>query len=127
MQKWAAYDNVTYIGTITGQYEAARRKLASLYRAADALLFTSKMEGSPNTALEAFGCGLPIIYNTEADIIPELQGETGFGFHDAESFEQIVRNWDTKLIEFIKKEKLPKLAVKYSAENMVKAYLEILK
>lgn len=114
---WSQFPNVTYIGP-TSSSDEGRRRLASIYRAADVLMFTSEMEGCPNTVLEATACGLPVIYNEAIDVVPEILGDKCYQLKD---FEDVVAGKKQPI------EGLAELAKKYSAENMVKNYLEILK
>lgn len=128
MEKWGVYPNVTYLGPMD-QSKEGRKLLATVYRAANALLFTSNHEGCPNTVLEAIGCGLPVIYNDEVDIVPELLGDNCLPFNDCESFNSRVEHWDKHwnpiyIVE--NKNRLRLLAEKYSAEEMARKYMEIL-
>jgi len=116
MEKWSVYDNVTYLGPILDYSDDGRKRLASLYRAADVLLFPSEMEGSPNTILEAASCGLPVVYNDAIDIVPELLGAACIAIKD---FDWKKSNWNHFLLEGVAK--------KYSGEAMAKAYLEVCK
>jgi teichuronic acid biosynthesis glycosyltransferase TuaC len=50
-------------------------QLVYYYNAADALLFTSKKEGSPNVIKEAMACNCPVI-STPAGDVPELLKDT---------------------------------------------------
>jgi glycosyltransferase involved in cell wall biosynthesis len=54
-----------------GEVDALR--LVDWYRAANALLLTSRREGRPNVVLEALSCGLPVVA-TEAGGTGELLG-----------------------------------------------------
>ena len=56
---WRGFSNVVYLGQMRNQSVEAKQMLASIYRVATGLIFTSEMEGSPNTVLEALGCGCP--------------------------------------------------------------------
>ncbi len=53
-------------------------ELCKLYQASDALLLTSEFEGMPRAALEALGCGLPVVSTPSGDIQRVLtSGKTG--------------------------------------------------
>jgi glycosyltransferase involved in cell wall biosynthesis len=126
MEELSKYPNITYYGPIKNLAQ-----IRNFYRAVDALLFTSEMEGSPNTALEAAACGCPIIYNKACSVVPEMFGEDlVFGFDDDESgmdelyfiFEKLN---DGNLILPMRQKMLAKIQ-EFSAEKMVKKYLEIL-
>ena len=119
---WDKYFNVEYMGPVYNNPSA----LARLYRGSTALLFTSEMEGSPNTVLEATACGCPIIYNARADIVPEILGDLAkpvlepTGFYDALyplldfGYKKILQN------------RLEAKAEEFSAEICVHKYLKIL-
>ena len=53
-------------------------ELCDFYQASDALLLTSEFEGMPRAALEALGCGLPVVSTPSGDIQRVLaSGKTG--------------------------------------------------
>ena len=119
MQYWKEYKNVTYMGVMRNQTEEAKKILASIYRAATALIFTSEMEGSPNTILEALGCNCPVIYNAEADIVPEILGSSCIPLEDSD------RIFDETYRQEIKTA-MASIAPNYSMEACIRKYLEVL-
>ncbi len=117
MERWGIYPNVTYLGPIDYSDEG-RKRLASLYRAANVLLFTSEHEGCSNTLLESTACGLPVIYNDATSIVPELLGDNCVPLKD----------WDRMIKgELQPIEGLDELAEKFSAIKMAENYYEALK
>lgn len=119
MQYWKDYKNVTYMGVMRNQTEEAKRMLASIYRSATALIFTSEMEGSPNIILEALGCGCPVIYNAGTDIVPEILGDYCIPLDDSdmifnEGYRQELKN------------AMSQIAPAYSIEECIKRYVAIL-
>lgn len=77
--------NMRAIGRIKGD-----EKLAAHYRACDAVLFPTRLEGFGLVALEASACGIPVIAS-RCSSIPEIivDGETGI-LCDVDSVEQFV-------------------------------------
>jgi glycosyltransferase involved in cell wall biosynthesis len=67
-------NNMIPLGRVKGD-----DSLCELYRAADALLFPTRLEGLSLVALEAQACGLPVI-TTKSSSMPEIvkDGVTGF-------------------------------------------------
>ena len=116
---WKEYPNVTYLGKMQNQSFEAKRVLASIYRASTAVIFTSEMEGSPNTVLEALGCGCPVIYNSAADIVPEILGKSCI------PLESLNTIFDLDVQNRIKEEMKP-ISEEYSMEKCVRKYLEVL-
>ena len=116
---WKGFSNVIYLGQMRNQSAEAKQMLASIYRAVTGLIFTSEMEGSPNTVLEALGCGCPVIYNPNADIVPEILGEAclPLGLFD--------RIFDPTTRNNIQVE-MKHIAEEYSMENCIRKYLTIL-
>jgi glycosyltransferase involved in cell wall biosynthesis len=51
--------------------------MPSYLNAADALLLTSKREGSPNTVKEAMACNVPVVATDVGDVRQRLEGVTG--------------------------------------------------
>lgn len=117
MGMWKEFSNVTYIGAMRNQTKQAKELLASIYRASDLLLFTSEMEGSPNTVLEAVGCGVPIAYNSAVDIVPEICGTQCTGWKTPEDF-------FTNLHDSMGA--IPVLEERFTMTSCVKKYLEVL-
>ena len=121
-EHWSPFANVNYLGPIMGNPSA----LGKLYRGATALLFTSEMEGSPNTVLEAMACGCPIIYNANSDIVPEILGDIVDGFKDTSEFKDLVYKLKDYGYRKILKRKLSKKAEEYSAEVMCHKYIKMM-
>jgi glycosyltransferase involved in cell wall biosynthesis len=120
---WSQFHNVDYLGPILNNPGA----LASLFRGATCLLFTSEMEGSPNTVLEATACGCPIIYNAKANVVPEILGDVlAQGFTDPAEFEKLVYNIKDFATRRELAAKLEVVAEAYSAEVCVNKYLRVL-
>jgi glycosyltransferase involved in cell wall biosynthesis len=119
VQYWANCKNVVYLGQMINQTEEAKKILASMYRTTTALIFTSEMEGSPNTILEALGCNCPVIYNDAIDIVPEILGDSAIPI---KNFSAI---FEDKIRAELKQAMLPILPY-YTVEVCVKKYLEIL-
>jgi glycosyltransferase involved in cell wall biosynthesis len=116
---WKECSNVLYLGQMRNQSIEAKKLLASIYRASRAIIFTSEMEGSPHFALEAAACGCPIIYNSNADIIPELFPT---GSLPIEQFDKI---FDDSIREMLHANILQEIQ-NYSIEKCVTKYLEVL-
>jgi glycosyltransferase involved in cell wall biosynthesis len=122
-EHWRQFPNVQYLGPILNNPPA----IASLMRGATCLLFTSEMEGSPNTVLEAMACGCPIIYNAKADIVPEILGRVlAQGFTDPAEFTSLVPNITDFLVRKKLATKLEVVAESYSAEVCINKYLRVL-
>jgi glycosyltransferase involved in cell wall biosynthesis len=115
---WKTFANVSYIGQMRNQSKEAKEILASIYRAATALIFTSEMEGSPNTVLEAMGCGCPVIYNDAVDIVPEI---LEYACLPLKHMDQI---FDTTIRTTIR-EKMLSIAPKFSIEESCRKYVEL--
>jgi len=119
MTFWKDFPNAIYIGVMKNQTVEAKRILASLFRASTALIFTSEMEGSPNTCLEALGCGCPIIYNDAVDIVPEILGSNCLPISQMDSIFNDEMRGDMK-------KAMLQIAPRYSIEKCVEKYLEVL-
>jgi glycosyltransferase involved in cell wall biosynthesis len=117
--RFMPFENVTYVGPVKDV-----SLLAQLYKGADALLFTSEMEGSPNTILEATACGCPTIYNVKTDVVKEMLGEWCYGFTTIEDIptQLLAIQTNKQLIQT----SLANLAEKFSSENMTRNYLKVL-
>ena len=111
------YPNVDYLGQIPDRNRGSLEKLAEIYRKAHFLVFTSEMEGIPNTVLEATASGVPILYNSAVDIVPEICGTECIGFKTADEFFEQYKYY-TKVNVSLKDE--------FTAQNCVKQYLDIL-
>ena len=59
-------------------------EVATYMNAADALLLTSRREGSPNVVKEAMGCNLPVIAADVGDVRERLDGVSPSAVHDAD-------------------------------------------
>ncbi len=127
MELWTKYPNVTYVGPIRDYSTDARKRLASMYRGANALLFLSEMEGSPNTILEAIACGLPIISNKNSKTVAEICGGRELEIsNEGDFFKHVdLLTKDSMFVGWLKKE-FVKLAEQFSAEECVRKYLEVI-
>lgn len=122
-QKFTEFPNATYYGPVK-----VPKQLVNLYRAVDAILFTSEHEGSPNVCLEAMACGCPIIYNKKCNVVPEMFGENlVLGFESIEDLKYIieVQLEDREFIQSLRRGMALKIK-EFDAQEMVKKYLEIL-
>jgi len=57
-------------------YGVSHEEMATYYNAADALLLTSRREGSPNCIKEALACNLPVVSTDVGDVAERLAGVT---------------------------------------------------
>lgn len=119
MTFWKDFPNATYIGVMKNQTAEAKNILASLFRASTALLFTSEMEGSPNTVLEALGCGCPVIYNDAVDIVPEILGSCCLPLSQMDTI------LNDEMRDGMKKSML-QIAPRYSIQVCAEKYLKVL-
>ncbi len=120
MTFWKDFSNVTYMGQMRNQTKEAKEILASIYRTATALIFTSEMEGSPNTVLESMGCGCPVIYNANTDIVPEILGSACLPLTESDKiFDNVFRQQ--------LQADMAQITPSFSIEECVKKYLEVLK
>jgi len=69
----ARYGGSVELHTITG---VAHSDMPTYMNAADALLLTSRREGSPNTVKEALACNLPVVATNVGDVPERLDGVT---------------------------------------------------
>jgi len=60
--------------TLHTLHGVAHEQMADYYNAADALLLTSKREGSPNSVKEALACNLPVVSTDVGDVTERLDG-----------------------------------------------------
>jgi glycosyltransferase involved in cell wall biosynthesis len=124
MELFSQLPNIMYYGPVK-----APKQLVNLYRSTDAMLFLSEHEGCSNTALEAAACQCPIIYNKKCNVVPEMFGEDlVFGFDTIDDLRYIfeVQLEDKEFIQSIRKGLLKKIQDTYTAEIMIKKYLEVL-
>jgi glycosyltransferase involved in cell wall biosynthesis len=121
------FNNVTFLGPSISYNREGREFLASVYRSCDAFLFTSEMEGSPNSLLEAASCGLPIIYNSSNSVVPEILGEYCMPIGEATEF--IDKLNLLKAIGFIEGMQIGmrERMKEFTAEKMAEKYLQIFK
>jgi glycosyltransferase involved in cell wall biosynthesis len=117
--------NVTFFGPVASYTYEGRAFLASVYRACDALVFTSEMEGSPNTVLEAAACGLPIIYNSSNSVVEEILGDFCIPISDADDFKTAIQALKYKDVVSQIKEGMRHKIENYTAEVMAKNYLKV--
>lgn len=123
---FSSMKNVTFLGPVASYKYDGREFMASLYRSCDALIFTSEMEGSPNTVLEAASCGLPIIYNDSNTVIPEILGEFCIPIGGTEDLlAALERLEDSDYIRKLKDGMRTRMKW-FTAEVMANNYLEVL-
>ncbi len=80
LKRAAAVPNLTLHGRVSDN-----ARLAALYRAATVFCCTSSIEGFPNTFLEAWGAGLPIVSSFDPDGVIARLG-LGIVAHEREAF-----------------------------------------
>jgi glycosyltransferase involved in cell wall biosynthesis len=93
--------------------------LAALLRAQDVYLATSRDDPCSNALLEALACGLPAAYLRSGGH-PELVGDGGIGFDDAEELPDVLRRLVAELDERRAAIRVPPLA------EVADRYLEVL-
>lgn len=122
-QRFTEFPNAIYYGPVM-----APKQLVNLYRSCDGILLTSEHEGSPNILGEAMACGCPVIANNACSVYKEICGDLIFGFDTIDDLKYIieVQLEDREFIQSIRRGLLKKVQENYTAEIMVKKYLEIL-
>ncbi len=122
------FNNVTFLGPSISYNREGREFLASIYRACDAFLFTSEMEGSPNSLLEASACGLPTIYNVHNSVVPEILGEYCISIKDTEDFcNKILKELKEMELKNRMREGIRERMKEFTAEKMAEKYLQMFK
>jgi len=116
---WRGFPNVTYLGQMRNQSKEAKEILASIYRTSTALVFTSEMEGSPNTVLEAMGCCCPVLYNANSDIVPEILGNACL------PLDKLPLIFEPEYRESLQKGMIP-LVESFSIEESCRKYVKLL-
>jgi glycosyltransferase involved in cell wall biosynthesis len=116
---------VRYLGVIKND-----ATLASLYSAADVLVFPSRQENLPNTIMEAMACGLPAVAFRVGGT-PELidHGITGY-LADPYDVSDLARgiSWvlsDSARRRNLREESRRSAVEKYRIERVVEAYLSL--
>ena len=94
--------------------------LAALLRAQDVYLATSRDDPCSNALLEALACGLPAAYLRSGGH-PELVGDGGIGFDDAEDLPDVLRRLTAELDERRAAIRIPPLS------DVADRYLEVLR
>jgi glycosyltransferase involved in cell wall biosynthesis len=118
---------VTFAGRTETKFERIRvvgplasQELAELLRGQDVYLAASRDDPSSNALLEGLACGLPAAFLRSGGH-PELVGEGGLGFDDAEElpdlFAQLRRELDVRRAAI----RVPSLA------DVAERYLEVLR
>ena len=94
---------VTFVGNTQAKFERIRvlgplpsRPLAELLRAHDVYLAASRHDPSSNALLEALACGLPAAFRRSGGH-PELVGDAGIGFDDAEELSDVLERLAVEL------------------------------
>jgi glycosyltransferase involved in cell wall biosynthesis len=87
---------LTFVGNTQVSFQRIRvvspvpsQQIAALLRAHDVYLATSRDDPCSNALLEALACGLPAAYLRSGGH-PELVGEAGIGFHEAEELPELL-------------------------------------
>jgi glycosyltransferase involved in cell wall biosynthesis len=127
MEMFKAYPNVTFFGPVANYSYEGRAFLASVYRSCDALVFTSEMEGSPNTIMESCACGLPVIYNASNSVIPEILGEFCIPVNDSEGFNEQLKTLEDGAYVTWLKDGMRERMKNFTAEICASKYLEVFK
>lgn len=65
----ALFDRVALLPNVTLRGAIGRHQMSDFYRGAVALLCTSEYEGFPNTFLEAWSIGVPVVSTVEPDVL----------------------------------------------------------
>jgi glycosyltransferase involved in cell wall biosynthesis len=94
--------------------------LADLLRSQDAYLAASRDDPCSNALLEGLACGLPAAFLRSGGH-PELVGEAGIGFDDAEELPQVLERLREELAERRDAIRIPALA------DVAQRYLEVLR
>ena len=118
---------VTFAGNTEQAFERIRvveplasAPLADLLRAQDVYLAPSRDDPCSNALLEGLACGLPAAYRRSGGH-PELVGDGGVGFDDAEELPAVLSRLVRELEERRAKIRVPSL------ENVADRYLEVLR
>lgn len=81
IEKHDAGDSVTYCGPLYGSEKS------DAYASSDMYVLPSRMEGFPNTILEAMSFGLPIVASEACNVRDVVEGECGFIASSQDAFE----------------------------------------
>ena len=118
---------VTFAGRTETKFERIRvmgplasQELAELLRAQDVYLAASRHDPSSNALLEGLACGLPAAFLRSGGH-PELVGEGGLGFDDAEELPELFARLRRELEERRAEIRVPALA------DVTDRYLEVLR
>jgi glycosyltransferase involved in cell wall biosynthesis len=94
---------VTFVGNTQAKFERIQvvgplpsRPLAELLRAHDVYLAASRHDPCSNALLEALACGLPAAFRRSGGH-PELVGDAGIGFDDAEELSDVLERLTVQL------------------------------
>ncbi len=110
----------------------SREQVYALMQACDALLLTSKSEGSPQVIKEAMACGLPIVSTNVGDVAERLKGLEGCFVAQSRRPEEITRLL-LKTLDFNGKTAGPEQIVKQgltadlTAQKLLTIYHQVLK
>jgi glycosyltransferase involved in cell wall biosynthesis len=117
---------VTFVGNSNVAFEHIRsvravpsRELADILRAHDVYLATSRDDPCSNALLEGLACGLPAAYLRSGGH-PELVGEGGIGYDEAEELPDVFERLRTQINERCAAIRVPALA------DAADRYLEVL-
>jgi glycosyltransferase involved in cell wall biosynthesis len=117
---------LTFVGNTQGSFERIKvvpavpsREVAEILRANDVYFAPSRDDPCSNALLEALACGLPASYLRSGGH-PELVGEAGIGFDEAEELPDVLERLRAELDERRAAIRVPTLA------NVADRYLEVL-
>jgi glycosyltransferase involved in cell wall biosynthesis len=118
---------LTFAGRTQEQFQCVRvvgplpsEQLADLLRSQDAYLAASRDDPCSNALLEGLACGLPAAFLRSGGH-PELVGDAGIGFDDAEELPQVLRRLRDELDQRRRAIRIPALV------EVAGRYLEVLR